>query len=236
VISKKWSIAAVGGVLAAVALTGCAPKGSGANDQYGAGGQPDLAGATTTPSAAPTAAPSPPAPAVKLTDELKVVSIPKMGKVITDQNGWTLYRFDNDTTNPVKSNCEDKCAKVWPPALTDGQPKLDGVDPSLVGTVTRADGTMQITVGKWPLYRYLGDIKPGTWKGQNVGGKWFVSAPDGKKNLTCVPTPPPTAIAPPDDDASANSGSDQANTGNSNSNANSNSNSNSNSGYGSGGY
>jgi predicted lipoprotein with Yx(FWY)xxD motif len=127
-----------------------------------------------------------------------------MGKVVTDQNGWVLYRFDKDTTNPVKSNCIDKCAKVWPPALTDGNPKLDGVDPALVGTVTRDDGTTQITLNKWPLYRYIGDKKPGQWKGQNVGGTWFVVAPDGKKNLTCLPTPPPKAVAPPADDAEAN--------------------------------
>jgi predicted lipoprotein with Yx(FWY)xxD motif len=218
VFSRKLGMAAVGGVLAVVALTGCAPKGTGSND-YGAGDQPALTNATPSAeaSADPSAAASPTpnqslAAPVKLTTELNAKTIKKMGKVVTDQSGWVLYRFDNDTTNPVKSNCIDKCAKVWPPAYTDGNPKLEGVDPALVGTVTREDGTMQITLNHWPLYRYIGDKTPGKWTGQNVGGKWFVSAPDGKKNLTCLPTPPPKAVAPPADDAD---NADSNNSGNS---------------------
>jgi predicted lipoprotein with Yx(FWY)xxD motif len=137
------------------------------------------------------------APPQALTQTLKAASIPKMGKVVTDQKGWVLYRFDKDTAKPPKSNCEDKCAQVWPPAITDGNPELIGVDSAVVGTTTRADGSKQITLAGWPVYRYIGDTKPGAWKGQNVGGVWFVVAPDGKKNLTCLPTPPPTAVAPP---------------------------------------
>jgi predicted lipoprotein with Yx(FWY)xxD motif len=236
VISKKWGIAAVGGVLAAMALTGCAPRGTGAGYDAGA---PALAGATDGPSAAPAAAPTTPAAApVKLTEALTAKTIKKMGKVVTDQNGWVLYRFDADTAKPSKSNCEAKCAKVWPPAITDGNPKLSGVDASLVGTVTRGDGSMQITLNGWPLYRYIGDKAPGQWKGQNVGGKWFVSAPDGKKNLTCLPTPPPKAVEPPADDAgNTNTGDANTNTNTNSNNSNSNANNNSGSGdYGTGAY
>ncbi|GAB3846344.1 hypothetical protein GCM10027610_064260 [Dactylosporangium cerinum] len=59
------------------------------------------------------------------------------------------------------------------------------------------DGSRQITLAGWPVYRYIGDPKPGAWKGQNVGGTWFVVAPTGKKNLTCLPTPAPAAVTPP---------------------------------------
>ena len=34
------------------------------------------------------------------TDKLTASSIPKMGQVVTDANGWVLYRFDNDTAKP----------------------------------------------------------------------------------------------------------------------------------------
>ena len=225
-ISKKWGIAAASGVLAVVALTGCAPRPTDAGYNTG---DPALAGAGDQPTAAPTTAPTTPAAApVKLTEQLNAKTIKKMGKVVTDQGGWVLYRFDADTANPSKSNCEAKCAKIWPPALTDGNPKLTGVDAALVGTVTRGDGSMQITLNGWPLYRYIGDKAPGQWKGQNVAGKWFVSAPDGKKNLTCVPNPPPKAVEPPADNAGdTNTGT--GNTGNSNSNSNTGN-------YGSGGY
>ena len=75
-----------------------------------------------------------------------------------------LYRFDDDTagSKPV-ATCNDACAKIWLPALTnDGKPKLKGVDAKLVGTVTRADGTQQLTLKGWPLYSYIGDKVAGT--------------------------------------------------------------------------
>jgi predicted lipoprotein with Yx(FWY)xxD motif len=124
-----------------------------------------------------------------------------MGKVVVDQEGWVLYRFDGDKVKPkVESKCNGDCARIWPPALTeDGKPEIEGVDPDDVGTVTRADGTKQLTIGDWPVYRYAGDRKPGEWKGQNVGAKWFVVEPSGAKNLTCLP-PPSKPIAPPSDE------------------------------------
>jgi hypothetical protein len=103
----------------------------------------------------------------------------------------------------------DACARVWPPALTDGNPQIQGVADDKVGTVNRPDGTRQLTIGGWPVYRYIGDKQPGQWKGQGVGGTWFVVAPDGKKNLTCLPTSTPKAVAPPpaEGDASSSGGS-----------------------------
>jgi predicted lipoprotein with Yx(FWY)xxD motif len=202
-VAAKRLTATVAGCAAAAAafagLTACAPQGGAdAAAGYDAAAQqqqapPQALSDILGESAAPVSS----APAVKLTTALKAVTIPKMGKVVTDQEGWVLYRFDKDTAKPPKSNCVDKCAQVWPPAITDGNPDLSGVDPSVVGTVQRADGTRQITLAGWPVYRYIGDPKPGAWKGQNVGGVWFVVAPDGKKNLTCLPTPAPTAVEPP---------------------------------------
>ena len=196
---------------AMVALTACAPAGyDGANSS--AAEPVAVAAAEPTASAEPEASASPDAPAdkappsdVKLTDELVGKKLPRMGKVVTDQDGWVLYRFDKDSADPPQSNCVDKCAQVWPPALTDGNPQLQGVSDDKVGTVTRQDGTRQLTIGGWPVYRYIGDKKPGQWKGQGVGGTWFVVDPNGKKNLTCLPTGTPKAVAPP---ASGDSGGD----------------------------
>ena len=127
--------------------------------------------------------------------QLRAVELPKMGKAVTDANGAILYRFDKDTAKPPKSNCENDCAQKWPPVLTEGAPSIEGADNKLVGTVARADGSKQVTLAGWPLYRYAGDAKPGQWKGQGVGGTWFVVAPDGTKNLSCLPTT--TAAAAP---------------------------------------
>ncbi|MEU6202155.1 hypothetical protein ABZ814_00995 [Micromonospora musae] len=197
---KRTVVAAVG---ALVALTACAPAGyepanpAAAEPVAVAAAEPSVSAEPDASAEAPTAD-APPAD-VKLTEKLVGKTVPKMGKVVTDEKGWVLYRFDNDSADPPSSNCVDKCAEVWPPALTDGDPQLSGVAADDVGTITRQDGTRQLTLAGWPVYRYIGDKKPGQWKGQGVGGTWFVVAPDGKKNLSCLPKGTPKAVAPPSD-------------------------------------
>jgi predicted lipoprotein with Yx(FWY)xxD motif len=105
-----------------------------------------------------------------------------LGKIVTDQDGRTLYRFDKDTADPSASNCVDDCAKKWPPAMVEkDRVRLKGVDKSLVGQIVRKDGSKQLTLNGWPLYRFAKDTKSGETKGQGVMGTWFVSTPDGKK-------------------------------------------------------
>ncbi|MBY8849817.1 hypothetical protein [Saccharothrix longispora] len=131
------------------------------------------------------AAPAPSGPRITLVGK----SVPKMGDVVQDGDGRTLYRFDKDTAKPAaKSNCVDQCAVTWPPLLSNGStPALQGVDPALVSTVERADGSEQVTLDGWPLYTYAKDEAPGQWKGQGVGGTWFVVQPNGKRNVECLP-------------------------------------------------
>lgn len=113
--------------------------------------------------------------------QLAVWESKKLGKVLTDSEGLTLYRFDKDSVDPVTSNCNGDCAKAWPVVAAGDVTPAPGTDASLIGSVTRADGTKQLTVGGWPMYRYAKDTKPGDANGQGVGGTWYASAPDGKK-------------------------------------------------------
>ncbi|WP_189336501.1 hypothetical protein [Actinoplanes ianthinogenes] len=210
---------------AMVALPGCAPAGLDNTADYGNAAEPAAADVAATPGAeatggavdpnaadpASTAEPAPGDTGSEVADDLVTTSltgtsVPRMGKVVEDQDGFVMYRFDDDGDDPAKSNCNGDCAKVWPPALTnDGKPTLKGVDQKLVGTVTRADGTKQLTLKGWPLYRYVGDKKPHQWKGQNVNGKWFVITPTGTKNLTCLPKIS-KPVAPPADASGGDSG------------------------------
>ncbi|MEU4492278.1 SCO0930 family lipoprotein [Streptomyces sp. NBC_00210] len=119
--------------------------------------------------------------AAKPAGQLAVWDSKELGKVVTDSAGFTLYRFDKDTASPPKSNCEGECAKKWPVVAAGGASAAPGTDASLIGEVTRADGTKQLTIGGWPMYRYAQDAKPGDAKGQGVGGTWYAAAPDGKK-------------------------------------------------------
>ncbi|MCX5381581.1 SCO0930 family lipoprotein [Streptomyces sp. NBC_00091] len=112
--------------------------------------------------------------------ELKVREVPDLGSAVTDGEGFTLYRFDKDTAKPPKSNCEGDCAKAWPVVPADGATAGAGVDAALFGSVTRADGSKQLTVGGWPVYRYAKDTKAGDTLGEGVGGTWHVLGPDGK--------------------------------------------------------
>lgn len=121
------------------------------------------------------------APKAKAAGQLAVWDSKKLGKVVTDSAGFTLYRFDKDTAQPPKSNCDATCLKAWPAVPASGAKAAPGVDDALIGEVTAADGTKQLTVDGWPMYRYAMDTAPGDAKGQGVGGTWYAAAPDGKK-------------------------------------------------------
>ncbi|MFD4832364.1 SCO0930 family lipoprotein [Streptomyces uncialis] len=124
-----------------------------------------------------------------------------LGKVVTDSEGRTLYRFDNDAARPSNSTCDGGCAQMWPPVLAMGTRAARGMDPSLLGEVTRTDGSQQLTLDGWPLYRFAEDTAPGRAKGQGVGGTWFAAAPDGTKAGAPAPAPvePLPALSTRDD-------------------------------------
>ncbi|MFJ2022206.1 SCO0930 family lipoprotein [Streptomyces sp. NPDC087897] len=121
------------------------------------------------------------AAAPKGAGQLAVRDSEKLGRVLTDSEGFTLYRFDRDRANPPEATCEDACVETWPVVAADDATAAAGTDAALLGEVTRADGTSQLTVGGWPMYRYAKDTAPGQINGQGVGGTWFAAAPDGKK-------------------------------------------------------
>ena len=85
--------------------------------------------------------------------KLATADVSGLGKVVVDGNGRTVYVFDKDTSG--KSNCEGDCLAKWPAVPAgDGTPQLDGIDASLVSTVTRSDGSKQLAIGGLPLYLF----------------------------------------------------------------------------------
>ncbi|PXY28181.1 SCO0930 family lipoprotein [Prauserella muralis] len=102
-----------------------------------------------------------------------------LGTVLTDGEGRTLYLFTEDGTKPPAATCAGECAEAWPPVIADGDVEITGVDPDLVGTVTRPDGTEQVTVGGWPMYTYARDAGPGDAAGHGVKGTWFAVETNG---------------------------------------------------------
>jgi predicted lipoprotein with Yx(FWY)xxD motif len=105
-----------------------------------------------------------------------VAQDPTLGPILTDPNGMTLYVFMRDT--PAMSNCSGQCATTWPP-FQPGMGDLtlpDGVGGTLA-TITRDDGTQQVTYNDMPLYYFARDMMPGDTNGQGVGGVWFAAVP-----------------------------------------------------------
>jgi predicted lipoprotein with Yx(FWY)xxD motif len=91
--------------------------------------------------------------------------------VLTDSKGLTLYWFGPDTS--TTSACSGACATYWPP-VTGPVTAGSGVTGTL-GTITRADGTIQATYDGHPLYTYAADTAPGQNKGNGLnasGGVW----------------------------------------------------------------
>jgi predicted lipoprotein with Yx(FWY)xxD motif len=115
---------------------------------------------------------------------LYAVQTAPLGVVLTDGAGHLLYRSDADTAEPPTSTCSGACAETWLPVVVEPGEELDlaGVDADLVGQVQRADGTTQLTLAGWPLYRHRDDDGSLASTGQNgADGTWFVVTPKGEK-------------------------------------------------------
>jgi predicted lipoprotein with Yx(FWY)xxD motif len=108
-----------------------------------------------------------------------------VGKVLVDSEGLTLYYFQKDKKGSGKSKCEGACAEAWPPLTTGGEPEaMSGVNASMLGTIERSDGTMQVTYAGWPLYTFVEDKKPGEDNGTDskaFGASWYPLHPNGQK-------------------------------------------------------
>jgi predicted lipoprotein with Yx(FWY)xxD motif len=108
----------------------------------------------------------------------------KLGRVLVNSRGVTLYLFEKDKKG--KSACNGACATAWPPLLTKGKPKAHtGVQASKLGTTRRSNRTKQVTYGGHPLYTFVGDRnKPGSTAGEGskaFGAEWYVLGTNGKK-------------------------------------------------------
>jgi predicted lipoprotein with Yx(FWY)xxD motif len=99
-------------------------------------------------------------------------------------SGCSLYvltsdQYEASATSGAEFACTAFCVThVWPALLTDGAPIAGpGVNPTLLGTVTRTDvvtnsSVQQVTYAGQPLYQFTFDTAPG----QTAGAKLFDSS------------------------------------------------------------
>ncbi len=161
-------------LIAALAIAGC---GSSNDSGSGSGGAYGGSGGETTKAASSESGGG---------GEAAIVSastVPKLGKVIVDSKGFTLYDFHKDKGGV--SSCYGACAGVWPPLLTEGKPQVgEGAMAAQLGTTKRKDGTVQVTYAGLPLYTYTADQKPGDANGNDFssfGAEWYALQPSGKE-------------------------------------------------------
>ena len=104
--------------------------------------------------------------------EVSTAKNSKLGTILVSGN--TLYALKS--TKP----CTGKCLKVWLPAeLASGVTAATsgpGVDAAKLGTVTAADGNLQVTYSGKPLFWFTKDKGSGQVHGNvtDKWGKWYV--------------------------------------------------------------
>ena len=171
----------------ALVLAACAPAAATATQaptvSVPVTGDTETPAATLAPTTAPTsAATSAPTSAGTTTGTSMSVMTSSTGSVsepfLVDQSGRAIYVYANDTQNSGTSACTGSCATQWPPVtstLTAGT----GVQSSMLGTITRDDGTTQATYNGWPLYYNAADTGAGSITGQGMEGLWFLVSASG---------------------------------------------------------
>lgn len=120
----------------------------------------------------------------KGTTALSVKGEGKLGRILVDAQGRTLYLFGKD--HGPRSTCYGACKSLWPPATASAKPTArGGASMSKLTTTMRTDGTAQLVYDGHPLYYYAPDNgRPGSTKGEALkqfGAEWYVLSPAGGK-------------------------------------------------------
>jgi predicted lipoprotein with Yx(FWY)xxD motif len=112
---------------------------------------------------------SPPTSAAPVSGGVTVsIGTTKLGKVLVNSAGRTLYVSAKDAGGSTK--CTGECALAWPPVGVTGTATYGiGLSASMFSTITRPGGTKQLAVNGKPLYTYSGDTNAGDTTGQGLG-------------------------------------------------------------------
>lgn len=118
---------------------------------------------------------------------VKTTSSSKLGTILVDSTGFTLYRLNKDSMN--KSVCTGACAKVWPPLMTGSGSPVAGSGVTGLGSIAVAGGH-QVTYHGMPLYTFVGDKSAGQVNGQDLKdtfGTWFAVVTKAATTPTTAP-------------------------------------------------
>jgi predicted lipoprotein with Yx(FWY)xxD motif len=187
-VSRNIYAFALAALAAALVVAGCGGSSSSGSDSgsvYGGGGGSSTSegGGSKSGAYAPPSGEEKPASGGGEAAVISLASVGDLGKVLVEGKGMTAYDFHKDKGGTP--SCYGACAKAWPPVLTAGAPQPgNGASASMLGTVKRKDGNMQVTYAGHPLYTFLGDKKPGEANGNDVsafGAEWYALMGNGQE-------------------------------------------------------
>ncbi len=80
---------------------------------------------------------------------------------------------------------------TWPPLTLAQDATVAGAAAAngTIATITRSDGSTQVTYDGAPLYYFVGDTGAGQTNGQGLSGVWFVASPDAGPVRGTEPSP-----------------------------------------------
>ncbi|MCU1454951.1 MAG: hypothetical protein JWN46_3097 [Acidimicrobiales bacterium] len=117
----------------------------------------------------------------------------KLGMVLADAKGLTVYTLTNGG-KPVA--CTATCAAVWPPLVVPtGVSTPTGPSGPAYTVAMAADGTRLLAADGLPLYRFVKDKDAGDAYGDGLksfGGMWHVVKASGTSSSTPTTSAPAT--------------------------------------------
>ena len=108
---------------------------------------------------------------------LLVVNDPKLGNILVDNRGYTLYI---DTKDPPDGTiCSEQCKATWPPLVSTGNPVVgDALITGVVGTTLLDNGVRAVTYNHMVLYNFALALKVGDTSGNGYNSnQWVVARP-----------------------------------------------------------
>lgn len=166
---RSWAVAGLG--LVVPLLAACGPSSTTPGSAYGSSSAtPMTSSSSGSASGMGTSGTSSTGMAKTVTLTIKTT---KIGKVLTDAKGDTLYWYAKDMKGGP-STCTGACLTAWPVVAGTPMAAMGVTFAGKLGSVKDANGMVQATYNGYPLYTYAEDMTPGETSGNGAGGVWHV--------------------------------------------------------------
>jgi predicted lipoprotein with Yx(FWY)xxD motif len=132
-----------------------------------------------------------------------------LGTVLTNVAGQTLYYLTSEAGGLDDCTLQPGCAATWPGVRppSDRTPVGSEAVLGILGVISAADGSLEVTYNGWPLHTLQGEAA-GQVAGQaqtSFGGTWYVATPSlapaigsqGGSTATFPALTTPPSITPP---------------------------------------